>query len=129
MSAKYLVFGAVVIAAPAPSVQPGGLPPPPAITTFAGVWNARTGDGTPYTIALAQSGNTVTGSYQGGDGSQGTIVGSVDGKQLSFAWNQADGLAGFGRFALSADGHTFQGSYSMRETPEKIEGSWNGSRR
>ena len=59
----------------------------------------------------------------------GPIVGSVDGKQLSFAWNQADGLAGFGRFALSADGHTFQGSYSMRETPQKIEGSWNGSRR
>ena len=95
VSAKYLVFGGVGITAPAPSAQPAGLPPPPAITTFAGVWNARTGDGTPYTIALAQSGNTVTGSYQGGDGSQGTIVGSVNGKQLSFAWNQADGLAGF----------------------------------
>ena len=120
---EYIVCSASAAAAtPAPGKSSQGV-------SFAGAWTAQTGDGTAYTIGLTQSGNSVTGNYQGGDGSLGLIVGSVAGNLLSFAWNQADGLSGYGWFTLSSDGRSFQGSYSMSQTPQKIEGSWNGSRR
>ena len=126
VSAKYLAFGAAALAA----AQPGSkaVPPPPAPIGFAGAWKAQTDDGTPYEITLTLHGNAITGRYQGGDGSVGQLGGSVKGAVFSFSWKQTDGQSGFGRFQLSQDGQSFQGSYSMRATPKKVAGTWNGVR-
>ncbi len=49
---------------------------------------------------------------------------------LRFAWQQTNdgGLTGAGKFTLSADGNAFNGSYTLSNDPEVVEGSWNGRR-
>ena len=99
----------------------------PAAANFSGRWSANAED-VAYSISLRQKGSGVSGSYQGNDGSVGKINGKVSGNVLRFAWVQTDGTRGSGKFALSADGRSFNGSYSMGNNPDVAEGSWNGMR-
>jgi hypothetical protein len=98
-----------------------------AAPTFTGTWNAEA-QGSGYTFMLNQDGNTVAGSYSGGDGSNGQLNGSVSGNVLRFAWRQTDGVSGAGKFTLSGDGNSFNGSYTLSSDPDVAEGSWNGTR-
>ena len=84
---------------------------------FTGTWSAEA-QGSGYTFVLNQNGNTVSGNYSGGDGSNGQLNGSVSGNVLRFTWQQTDGVSGSGKFALSSDGNSFDGSYTRRATAE-----------
>lgn len=95
--------------------------------SFTGTWDA-TAQGASYEMTLDHDGNTVTGSYTSSDGSSGTIDGRVRNGVLRFSWEQADGLGGTGKFALSEDANSFRGSFSLGDNPDVNEGSWNGRR-
>jgi hypothetical protein len=57
-----------------------------------------------------------------------TIRGRVAGNVLRFRW-QEDGGHGAGKFTLSADGESFQGTFSMTDLPDDTSGgTWNGTR-
>jgi hypothetical protein len=104
--------------------------PPQAVAapSFTGTWSAEA-QGSGYTFTLNQNGNTVTGNYSGGDGSNGQINGNVSGNVLRFAWEQRNPeLSGAGKFTLSGDGNSFDGSYTLGSDPDVAEGSWNGTR-
>ena len=60
--------------------------------TFTGSWDANAQD-VAYTMTLKQTANSVSGSYEGADGSVGKITGKVKGSVLRFAWTQTDGSA------------------------------------
>ena len=94
---------------------------------FGGRWRANA-DNVAYSITLMQKGSSVSGSYQGSDRSTGAINGTVNGNVLRFAWVQTDGNRGSGKFVLSSDGRSFQGSYSLGNNPDDVKGSWNGVR-
>ena len=94
---------------------------------FAGDWFSFV-EGVAHYITLNQQGGAVKGTYQADDGSAGRIAGNISGNVLRFAWSQADGIAGSGKFTLSGDGQSFKGSYNFGNNPDEVEGSWNGSR-
>lgn len=126
---------------------------------FGGVWNTVTSKGEKYLITLRHERsdyNTVigsyhslsgaTGSYQPSDGSiygfvkvsastahpalqsAGSIKGTVEGNVLRFTWFQDDGR-GSGRFTLSSDGESLQGTFSATKNPDDTSGgTWNGTR-
>jgi hypothetical protein len=126
---------------------------------FGGVWNTVTSKGEKYLITLRhersdyntvigsyRSLSNVTGSYQLPDGSiyrfvkvsastahpvmqsEGSIKGTVDGNVLRFTWFQDDGR-GSGRFTLSSDGDSLQGTFSTTKNPDDTSGgTWNGTR-
>ena len=98
-----------------------------AMAGFGGSWSANA-DNVAYSIALNQKGSSVSGSYQGADGSAGRITGNVSGNVLRFAWVQKDGTKGSGKFVLSDDGQSFAGSYNFGNNPDAVEGNWNGMR-
>lgn len=57
-----------------------------------------------------------------------TIRGRVAGNVLRFRW-QEDGGHGAGKFTLSEDGQSFQGTFSMTDLPDDTSGgTWNGTR-
>jgi hypothetical protein len=59
----------------------------------------------------------------------GSLTGTVDGDVLRFTWRQ-DNAAGAGRFTLSSDGESFQGTFSRTNNPDDTSGgTWNGTRR
>ena len=131
VSAKFLDFGGTGAAGVA-----AGIAKPPATEAevpaaaapdFAGEWSSVV-DGVAHYITLSQKGGTVKGTYQADDGSSGKIAGKASGNLLRFAWSQADGIAGSGKFILSGDGQSFEGSYNFGDNPDQVEGSWNGSR-
>ncbi|RVD46359.1 SH3 domain-containing protein [Mesorhizobium sp. M4B.F.Ca.ET.169.01.1.1] len=132
VSAQFLAFGGGDVG------QPGGAAgivrskgkyqaSAPATASFGGSWSANA-DNVAYTLSLKQNGNGVSGRYQGNDGSAGRITGKLDGNVLRFAWVQKDGTKGSGKFVLSGDGQSFEGSYSFGNNPDAVEGSWNGTR-
>jgi len=94
---------------------------------FSGQWAANA-DNVAYTVSLKQKGTSVSGSYQGADGSAGTISGKMNGNVLRFGWVQKDGTRGSGKFVLADDGQSFDGTYNFSNTPDAVEGNWNGSR-
>ena len=96
--------------------------------TFTGSWDANAQD-VAYTMTLKQTANSVSGSYEGADGSVGKITGKVKGSVLRFAWTQTDGISGSGKFALAEDGQSFAGSYTLGNNPDQADGGWSGSRR
>jgi hypothetical protein len=96
--------------------------------SFTGTWSAEA-QGSSYTFNLNQNGDSVTGNYSGTDGSNGQLNGSVSGNVLRFAWQQTDGLTGAGKFTLSDNGNSFNGSYTLGNDPDVAEGSWNGRRK
>jgi len=125
---------------------------------FGGVWNTITDKGAKFLVTLRheRSDNNavigsyhslggVTGSYQPSDGSiqivkvsastaqpvlqsAGSIKGTVEGNVLRFTWSQDNGR-GSGRFTLSSDGESFQGTFSATKNPDDTSGgTWNGTR-
>jgi hypothetical protein len=99
--------------------------------------------------------NGLTGSYKPSDGSingfvkvswgaepvlqdaaGNSITGTVTGNVLRFTWRESAGSSGripdrfgAGRFTLSADGESFEGTYSMTNNPDDTSGgTWNGTR-
>jgi uncharacterized protein YraI len=122
--AKYLVSGS----GGAAGIGKAPEAPPPAAPSFAGAWDTVAG-GVAHAITFEQNGNAVTGAYSAADGSSGTISGEQKGKVLRFSWAQADGVRGVGKFTLSGDGNSFEGSYGYADNPEVAQGSWNGTRK
>ena len=134
VSAQFLQFGGTDTGTNLPNGAAGfakstGKQPTLALATvgFGGTWAANA-DNVAYSISLTQKGSGVSGRYQGADGSAGQITGKVSGNVLRFAWVQNDGTKGSGKFVLSGDGQSFEGSYSFGNNPDAVEGNWNGTR-
>ena len=128
VSAKFLAFGTSAAPAAGLAKPPGAqMAVPVAALSFAGGWVSAV-NGVAHSITLNQKGGSVTGAYSSADGSVGKISGKISGKVLRFAWSQTDGVAGAGKFILSGDGQSFEGSYTFTNNPDNVEGSWNGSR-
>lgn len=98
-----------------------------ATASFGGSWSANA-DNVVYSLSLKQKGNSVSGNYQGADGSAGNISGKMSGKILRFSWVQKDGTRGSGKFVLAGDGQSFDGTYNFSNNPDAVEGSWSGTR-
>ncbi len=123
---------------------------------FQGTWNTVTGKGKKIVITLETvRRTTVTGTYArngltasykpldgtvtafvkvsaiGGDPapqSVSSIRGTVTDNVLRFKWFE-DGGRGAGRFTMSADGQSFQGTFSLTDNPDDTSGgTWNGTR-
>ncbi len=134
VSAQFLQFGGTDTGTNLPNgaaglVKSTGKQPTLALATagFGGTWSANA-DTVAYSLSLRQKGSGVSGNYRGADGSAGQINGQVSGNVLRFAWVQNDGTKGSGKFVLSGDGQSFEGSYSFGNNPDAVEGSWNGTR-
>ncbi len=127
--AKYLDFGGGDAAGLAPAAGFAMKPPKgmtaPMGASFSGTWSANAED-VSYTLSLKQKGSGVNGSFQGSDGSDGTLSGNLQGNVLRFSFTQNDGIQGTGKFVLSDDGQSFEGSYKLSDNSSK--GSWNGTR-
>jgi hypothetical protein len=97
---------------------------------FGGEWDANA-DGTGYRLTLTQNGTVVGGTFNGDDGSAGEFFnGKLSRNVLRFSWKQADGQTGSGKFVLAADGRSFSGTYNFQVGNfDKVEGTWNGTRR
>lgn len=133
VSSQFLAFGGGDVGTP-PGGAAGFAKPKgkhqaaaPATGGFSGRWSANA-DNVAYSLSLKQKGNSVSGNYQGSDGSAGKIIGEVNGNILRFAWVQRDGTKGSGKFMLADDAQSFDGSYSFGSNPDVVEGSWNGTR-
>ena len=125
---------------------------------FRGTWNTVTGKGkkivinfetvrrTSVTGTYARNGLTGTASYKPVDDtaiafvkvsavsgepalqSISSITGTVTGNVLRFKWLE-DGGRGAGRFTMSSDFQSFQGTYSRTDNPDDTSGgTWNGTR-
>jgi hypothetical protein len=125
---------------------------------FTGTWNTVTGKGKKLVISLRHdrsNSNIVTGSYTPINGltasyrpsdssitgfvkvswraepvlqNLGSISGRVTDNVLRFTWSQDDGH-GAGRFTLSSDGESFEGTYSATNNPDDTSGgTLNGTR-
>ena len=130
VSARFLKFGggaAGFAKSAAGFAKPKTQEPAPMGVSFSGQWAANA-DNVAYTVSLRQKGNSVSGSYQGSDGSAGTINGKMNGNTLRFGWVQKDGTRGSGKFVLADDGQSFDGTYSFGNDPDAVEGNWNGTR-
>ncbi|MDG4884453.1 SH3 domain-containing protein [Mesorhizobium sp. WSM4884] len=133
VSAQFLAFGGGDV-----GTLPGGAAgfakskskpqePASAGAGFSGRWSANA-DNVAYSLSLKQKGNSVSGNYQGADGSAGTISGKMSGNILHFSWVQKDGTRGSGKFVLADDGQSFDGTYNFSNNPDAVEGSWSGTR-
>lgn len=129
-----------------------------AVPDFGGRWNTVTSKGKKMVLTLQTLRRTdVTGTYpvngltastqpadrsfntvafvnvtltsaELGVQSLSTISGSVTGNVLRFKWSE-DGGRGAGRFIISADGRSFQGTFSRTDNPDDASGgTWNGTR-
>ena len=123
---------------------------------FSGTWNTVTGKGKKIVITLASvrrtnvtgtyAQNGLTASYKPVDGSvtafvkvsastaepllqtASSIRGTVTDNVLRFKWFE-DGSHGAGRFTMSSDGQSFEGTFSMTDNPDDTSGGkWNGTR-
>jgi hypothetical protein len=120
---------------------------------FTGVWNTVTEKGKKIRLNLQQvrvgtvtgtyAPNALSASYGPGDRStfsfvkasaspatqnMSSIRGRLKDNVLRFYWNE-DGGSGAGRFTLSADGNSFQGTLSGNGNPDDTSGgTWNGTR-
>lgn len=128
----------------------------PANPDFNGTWNTVTGKGKKIVVTLqtarraevsgTYARNGLTSSYQSDDRpasffvkvsvttvdpafqSMSTLRGRVTDNVLRFRWRE-DGGHGAGRFTLSPDGQSFQGTLSMTDNPDDTSGgTWNGTR-
>lgn len=105
---------------------------------FTGTWNTVTGQGETIVLTLRQTGTEVRGGYSalrgltGGSDLrvEGSLKGNVKGNTLLFTWRQEDGKQGAGRFAISSDGQSFDGTISATKNPDDTSGgTWNGTRK
>jgi len=125
--------------------------------SFTGTWNTVTDKGKTIVMTLRQdradsslvtgsySVNGLTGSNKPSDGSingfvkaswsaepvlqnMSSIKGTLTGNVLRFTWGE-DGGRGAGRFTLSSDGESFEGTFSRTDNPDDTSGgTWNGTR-
>jgi hypothetical protein len=103
---------------------------------FTGVWNTITDKGEKYVITLRHDRSdfsVVSGSHHLlGDLTDkppdGGLRGAVTDNVLSFTWS-SDKDRRAGRFTLSSDGQSFEGTYSATMNPDDISGgTWTGRR-
>lgn len=96
-------------------------PAPP--SSFAGAWNTTLGY-RKIALTIAQTGNKVTGTYSGDNG---TITGTILEKTLRFTWKSDKG-SGSGKLMISTSGMTFTGWTNTGTDPD-VEGTrWEGIR-
>ncbi len=88
--------------------------------TFAGDWDTTYGR-----MILKASGATILGTYQYGGGGENAISGKVDGRKLTFTYEEK-GVHGEGSFTLSEDGQSFAGQW--RPQGQTAWGQWSGRR-
>ncbi|HLF25440.1 MAG TPA: NBR1-Ig-like domain-containing protein [Anaerolineae bacterium] len=81
---------------------------PCGVSRWYGAWTTLCGTANCGDMTLTQSGDTVTGSYAGGEGS---ISGTVTGATLTGAWSRTGGSGPF-KFFMTGGGLQFQGNYS-----------------
>jgi predicted esterase len=84
---------------------------------FGGEWRTSFG-----TVTLDQTGTDVTGTY--GDAGQFTLKGTVDGKKLTFEYQEGN-TTGNGRWTLDESGLAFDGGFQVRGGRS---GNWRGWR-
>lgn len=123
---------------------------------FRGTWNTVTSKGKKIAITFetvrrtsvtgTYARNGLTGSYKPLDGtvtafvkvsaisgepalqSASSITGTVTDNVLRFKWLE-DGGRGAGRFTMSSDFQSFQGTFSLTDNPDDTSGgTWNGTR-
>ncbi|CAN5305449.1 hypothetical protein BH20ACI2_BH20ACI2_21860 [soil metagenome] len=124
---------------------------------FSGTWNTVTSKGKKLVVTLKSvdrrtsvtgtyARNGLTASYKPVDDSVtafvkvsairaepilqniSSITGTVTGNVLRFKWLE-DGGRGAGRFTMSSDGQSFQGTISMTDNPDDTSGgTWSGTR-
>jgi hypothetical protein len=106
------------------------------LSNFTGVWNTITGKGEKLVITLRHERDdpgVVTGSYHLlGDMKDkpldGALNGTVTKNVLRFTWS-SDKDRRAGRFTLSSDGESFEGTYSPTRNPDDTSGgTWSGTR-
>jgi predicted esterase len=85
--------------------------------SFDGVWRTSVG-----TVTLKQTGEAVTGTY--GDAGQFTLTGKVQGKKLTFEYQQGQ-TKGDGHWTLADSGLSFTGGFQARGGQR---GEWEGWR-
>lgn len=127
-----------------------------AVVDFGGTWNTVTSKGKKIVITLQSVRRvSVTGTYERngltagyqplargteafikvsftsvepGLQSASSITGTVTDNVLRFKWRE-DGGQGAGRFTMSADGQSFEGTFSRTDNPDDTSGgTWNGTR-
>ena len=141
----------LLMASGIPSAYAQGTP-----VDFGGTWNTVTGKGKKIVIRLESVRRTsvtgfygkdgLTGSYRPQDSTNNTFVkvsaisgepalqiansltGTVTDNVLRFKWSE-NGGRGAGRFTMSSDGESFEGTFSMTDNPDDTSGgTWNGTR-
>jgi hypothetical protein len=98
-------------------------------SNFTGTWNTITNKGEKIVITMRHDRadfNVVTGSYHLlGDvvdkPLDGGLKGTVTDNVLRFTWSQDEGRRA-GRFTLSSDGQSFEGTYSASRNPDDTSG-------
>jgi hypothetical protein len=73
---------------------------------------------------IQPAGGGIRGTYAYG-GVAGTLAGTVSGRTFAFEWKES-AATGLGRFTLSADGRSFEGTWRIGKDGE--EKPWNGTR-
>jgi hypothetical protein len=118
------------------TVSAQGQPEPSNPANFTGVWNTITDKGEKLVITLRHDrsdSNVVIGSYHLlGDVKDkpldGGLKGTVKDNVLRFTWSSDEGRRA-GRFTLSSDGQSFEGTYSATRNPDDTSGgTWKGTR-
>jgi len=100
---------------------------------FSGTWNTVTDKGEKFVITLRESSPVVEGRYHSLGGVEGSdkqfgLKGTVRDNVLRFTWS-SDKDRRAGRFTLSSDGQSFEGTYSTTTNPDDTSGgTWNGTR-
>jgi len=127
-----------------------------AFPDFGGTWNTVTGKGKKIVLTLrtvrrtevtgSYAINGLTGSYQSPDRpvdafvkvsattaqpamqALSSIRGTVTDNVLRFKWFE-EGSHGAGRFTISSDGQSFEGTFGMTDNPDDTSGgTWSGTR-
>ncbi|CAN5305497.1 hypothetical protein BH20ACI2_BH20ACI2_21870 [soil metagenome] len=93
----------------------------PPVIPFAGVWQTRADGTKDVSLTMVQSGDQVTGSYQG----NGKLEGTISGRVLRFKW-RSDSGTGSGRFVMEALNNSFIGTYNRGSNPDDVDSTWVG---
>ena len=130
-----LVFSTLLLLA-SMTVSAQGQPSPPNAPRFTGVWNVITDKGEKLVIELRQDRSdfsVVVGSYHilgrlTDKPPDGGLKGTVTDNVLRFTWSSDPGRRA-GRFTLSSDGQSVEGTYSATKNPDDTSGgTWSGTR-
>jgi hypothetical protein len=121
------------------TVRAQGQPPRSDAADFTGVWNIITDKGEEYVITLRHNRSDfsfVSGSYhllgdvkdKPLDGGLKGVVKNSEPNVLRFTWSSDEGRRA-GRFTLSSDGQSLEGTYSATKNPDDTSGgTWSGTR-